>query len=307
MSTLGSDITDEAVKEVLHARRYFAQALDPIHVGTGGETLGRVDLAIVREPGTNLPKLPGTSLSGACRAYAALRDGRPQCAGQGQAKKNDKGETVREEHCGTCRICQTFGYAKGDSGGKKGAVQFTDAHIVAFPVASTGGPIWVTSADALAHVVNEKEAIADAAMGTVQSADTALGETVAIGWLALKRAPLTKTLPPLSGIAAERLVLVPNRIFPTIVNDNLEVRTSVSIDAITGAADDGALFTYEALPTGTVVVFTVTYQGKDAPTTRSEARTTVEDGLTLFAWLGVGGMNTRGMGRLRVLEGTASK
>ena len=72
---------------------YYALALHPIHVGTGGYRLGRVDNSIVREPGTNLPKLPGTSLSWACRAYAAMVPGRysrqengrsNSCAGQGQ-------------------------------------------------------------------------------------------------------------------------------------------------------------------------------------------------------------------------------
>jgi len=56
--------------------RYYALALDPIHVGTGGMRLGRVDLSIVREPGTNIPKIPGTSLAGAARAYAAMQKNR---------------------------------------------------------------------------------------------------------------------------------------------------------------------------------------------------------------------------------------
>jgi len=54
--------------------RYFAIALDPIHVGMGGMRLGRVDMSIVREPGTNVPKIPGTSLSGACRTYTAMQE-----------------------------------------------------------------------------------------------------------------------------------------------------------------------------------------------------------------------------------------
>jgi CRISPR-associated protein Cmr4 len=84
--------------------KYFALALDPIHVGTGGMRLGRVDMTIVREPGTNLPKIPGTSLAGACRTYAAMQENGkfPHCAGQGG-------------HCGQpdCPICVTFGFSKG--------------------------------------------------------------------------------------------------------------------------------------------------------------------------------------------------
>lgn len=64
-------------------QRYVLMTLDPVHIGTGGYRLGRVDNSIVREPGTNLPKVPGTSLSGAIRQYAAYRYENPPCAGQG--------------------------------------------------------------------------------------------------------------------------------------------------------------------------------------------------------------------------------
>jgi hypothetical protein len=47
-------------------------ALDPIHVGTGGARLGRVDLTIVRDPVTRVPKIPGSSLAGVYRTYVAM-------------------------------------------------------------------------------------------------------------------------------------------------------------------------------------------------------------------------------------------
>jgi len=50
-----------------------------------------------------------------------------------------------------------------------------------------------------------------------------------------------------------RVVLVSDKLFSQIVNSNLEVRTSVSINPETGAAEDGALFTYEAIPRATVL------------------------------------------------------
>ena len=46
----------------------------------------------------------------------------------------------------------------------------------------------------------------------------------------------------------KRIVLVSDKVFSQVVNSNLEVRTSVSIDPETGAAKKGALFTYEAIP-----------------------------------------------------------
>ena len=53
-------------------KTYFAMTLDPVHIGTGGYRLGRVDNTITREPGTNLPKIPGSSIAGVTRAYTAM-------------------------------------------------------------------------------------------------------------------------------------------------------------------------------------------------------------------------------------------
>ena len=62
-------------------QRFLMMSLDPVHIGTGGYRLGRVDNSIAREPGTNLPKIPGTSLAVARRSHAALRYEKPCGAG----------------------------------------------------------------------------------------------------------------------------------------------------------------------------------------------------------------------------------
>lgn len=54
-----------------------------------------------------------------------------------------------------------------------------------------------------------------------------------------------------------RIVLVPDNLFSQILNSNLEVRTSVSINPETGAAEEGALFTYEAIPRSSFLWFDV--------------------------------------------------
>jgi len=122
-------------------QRSVLMTLDPVHIGTGGYRLGRVDLSIVREPGTNLPKIPGTSLSGAARTYAAQRYGRPQCAGQGQSEGEKRG------HCRDpqCPVCYTFGYIRGQEGGHAGTVSIGDAQVLLFPVHSLAGPVWVST------------------------------------------------------------------------------------------------------------------------------------------------------------------
>jgi len=51
----------------------------------------------------------------------------------------------------------------------------------------------------------------------------------------------------------DRIVCVSDMLFSELVNSALEVRTSVSIDPETGAAAEGALFTYEAIPRATIL------------------------------------------------------
>ena len=317
---------------------YFALALDPIHVGTGGYRLGRVDMTIVREPGTNLPKIPGTSLSGAARTYAAMQENRFRwqegdktyvCAGQGQ---EDKDKNI-PGHCGKydCPICVTFGFSKGSGVSFQGLAQFFDARLLFFPVHSLAGPVWVTCPEALKDVgvaVDEPDN-----NFVVVTTDVQQSGKLNLGWLMLgvkPNDPLILNLPQVPQEILEHAVLVSDKMFGHIVNDNLEVRTSVSIDPQTGAAAEGALFTYEALPRATVLYFEVvvshpkyyriarTVEKNGKKETESviplsdnnghpegnidKVKSTVNNGLKLFASLGVGGMNTRGMGRLRVFS-----
>src|SRR5690348_16191176 len=110
------------------AARYLGLCLDPVHVGTGGYRLGRVDMSIVRDPASGIPKIPGTSLAGAVRAYAEL------------AKSED--DSLPE-------INKIFGTAEGEQG-KQGMLRFYDAEIVLFPVSSHLGTVWVITAERLA-------------------------------------------------------------------------------------------------------------------------------------------------------------
>lgn len=301
-------------QDVFKNETYFALALDPIHVGTGGMRLGRVDLSIVREPGTNLPKIPGTSLSGAARTYAAMQEvGKfPHCAGQGQ---EDEKRRIAG-HCGKydCPICVTFGFAGAPSGSFQGLAQLSDARLVLFPVHSLAGPVWVTCPMVLKDLEINEDEPQDGQVRVASGVKS--GGKLNLGWLMLDVASNDLTL-NLSNVPQEiqailkRAVLVSDKLFSHIVNDNLEVRTSVSIDPQTGAAAEKALFTYEALPRASVLFFEVVVSDPkfyriDGKTPLdgdiAKAKQAVTNGLRLFEALGVGGMNTRGMGRMRVLN-----
>lgn len=290
--------------------RYLLMTLDPVHIGTGGYRLGRVDNSIVREPGTRVPKIPGTSLNGAIRQYAAMQyaeaTGNPSkinCAGQ-------------KDHCGgkQCAICYTFGYVKGNGDEQQahsGVVNIFDAQVVLFPVHSMAGPVWATTWNRLREAGfelpnNHPDPASDGALFTWERTGP-----LNLGWLMLGGSSTAGPNAPSEwqdqrwDAVKERLVILPENLFGQVVNSNLEVRTSVSIDPQTGAAKGGALFTYEAIPRSAFLVTEVIQDdyknGADAfPTSNgwSSSLDVVRAGLKMAEWLGVGGMGTRGFGRL---------
>ncbi len=315
----------------------LGMAIDPVHVGTGGARLGRVDLSIVRDPVTRVPKIPGSSLAGVCRSYAAMhfeeqrlgsqQQGAgqgtrskpyfPDCAGQGQPDKAGKGG-----HCGQadCPICTVFGFARGPGGGFAGLAAFSDAHLLLFPVATREGPVWVTCPDALRNLGQHVQGDLEDTIHQ-QNGNT---EPLNLGWLLLKRRnalpndapwPTLKNVP---GYISNHPAIVSDKLFAHIVNSNLEVRTSVSINPETGAAEEGALFSYEALPRATVLVWDVVCKNPQHFQVGGKAVSAKVNGQTIDApekvievvkfahryleHLGIGGMGTRGMGRIRVLS-----
>jgi len=297
-------------------QRYLMMTLDPLHPGAGGYRLGRVDNSIAREPGTRLPKIPGSSLHGAVRAYASYLYEKPKCAGQGQQGSS--------KHCGHpgCPICYTFGYIK-DKEMSSGVVNVFDAQALLFPVHSLAGPVWVSTPGRMREagfIIEPEGSPPDTDCWTTLLQDGRIN----LGWLMLAVAGKTQVRPPKEWnvsewqTVAKRIVLVADALFSHIVNSNLEVRTSVAINPETGAAEEGALFTYEALPRATLLTaeavlddfrinnpqpaFPVqkTVQGADLPGGEwKDPLDVVTAGLKMIEYLSIGGMGTRGFGRLK--------
>jgi CRISPR-associated protein Cmr4 len=306
-------------------KRYFGMALDPIHIGTGGYRLGRVDNTIARDPTTNLPILFGSSIEGTARTYSAYRlieDRESIKIKQGKDTKeylDCAGKNVEEtgkenrRQCGECEICITYGFSNKERS-LHGMAQFSDARMLFFPVHTMLGPVWVT----WPRILKDFNSGVAVSKNAVRTNLIDKGEKLNLGWMYLQNEGSLED-PKISGsIPGEilkRLVLVPDTLSSHIINSNLEVRTSVSIDPRTGAAEEGALFTYEAIPRGTVMYFTVTFlnpanfrilETEDELLESLKEMKTVEDtvkeGLALFEYLGIGGMGTRGFGRFKILN-----
>lgn len=303
-------------------QRYLFMTTDPVHIGAGGYRLGRVDNSIVREPGTKVPKIPGTSLHGAARSYAAQLYENPAAAGQDQKGVSNPGQDP---------VCYTFGYLEQRTGQEEETVAFSgvvnvfDAHVLLFPVHSMAGPVWVSTVDRLREAGFTVENVPEswdigAALLSCERQDA-----LNLGWLMVKVAAKVTVRVPGKWQDTERwkavrdhLVLVQESLFSQVINSNLEVRTSVAIDPERGAAEDRALFTYEALPRATFLTGEVvlddyrdawpllgdnqnrTAKGEVLPGNQrwSGPLEVVRAGLRMIEWLGVGGMGTRGFGRM---------
>lgn len=317
-------------------QRYLFITLDPVHIGTGGYRLGRVDNSIVREPGTKIPKIPGTSLHGAARSYAAQLYETPWAAGQKQEKPDNINADLSSNP-----VCYTFGYlGKSPNNGVEGknysgVVNIFDAHIVLFPVHSMAGSVWVSTKERLedagftvGNLPNDWNNIDTAVLNWQRS------DALNLGWLMLQVSGQQATITAPSEWredkrwqAIKKIVFVKDALFSQVVNSNLEVRTSVAINPDTGAAEEGALFTYEAIPRATFLTAEVVlddYRSCQEGWSLGEIKETgkikedgtknslpgdswkcplcvVKAGFNLIQWLGVGGMGTRGFGRMAIV------
>jgi len=182
-------------------------------------------------------------LHGAIRSHAAHIYNKIQCAG---AAVSEKGGI----HCGepSCPICYTFGHITEES--TKGVVSIGDARILFFPVYSMKGPVWVSTKQILQECSIHAE-LDSTCCTTIKPHVDSLN----LGWLMIHSkgdAVISMdTDAPEWVTIRNRIVVVPDALFSQIVNSNLEIRTSVSISPETGAAEETALFTFEAIPRST--------------------------------------------------------
>ena len=272
------------------------QAITPVHVGTGQDSSGVIDLPVAREAGTRYPCIPASSIKG------VFRDGEDLDvpAGAGPLEIT----TARRR----------FGHAdvpilQGDKVVKVsgiGDLTFTDARLLCLPVPSFRGTYSLVTCPLVLQrlardrtllglatdcevptvpdggvlvtgdrLVFEKKVILND-LDFVCSRNTTLGEAWKV---------LTDGLQPLQG-STERLCLVGDDVFGFLCETALEVTTHIRLKSDTKTVKEGGLWYQENLPAETLLTSFLISAKDDFGV------------LTGRTWLQLGGKSTTGQGMM---------
>ncbi|MGB1243376.1 MAG: type III-B CRISPR module RAMP protein Cmr4 [Chitinophagales bacterium] len=265
------------------AKPLFLICETPMHAGSGSD-LGIVDLPIQRERHTDFPKIEGSSLKGALR----------EAVEQKVASKNFNGFIDDD-----VKIHRVFGYDDGslskkqvenlknalkDKEGKEqkdfaGAIGFTDARLLLFPVKSMKGVFaWITCKKVLKQFESDmKLAKIDRLPAIPPENKIAEGSSLLISkskqkvvleeyTFKVEKDPkvndlgnwLAKHLFNNDGSywsekVKKDIIVLPDDDFKDFVNLSTEVITRTKISNETGTVESGALFTEEYLPSESVM------------------------------------------------------
>lgn len=278
----------------------YIHALTGLHAG-GGTALGVIDLPVQRERHTDWPLIPGSSLKGVLRAACNRMEG-----GAPDASKE---------------VLAAFGPPTGSASDHAGAVTFTDARILAFPVRSLRGVFaWVTCPSVLDRLSRDLDIVGrgtlldiprPAAHHAVCPADSPVvtrsqrmvleefeftcetGGSVAVEWVATNVVSDTGTSERLK----KHLVVLHDDDFTHFVKNATEVVARIGLDYATKTVRSGALFYEEFVPAETLFYSLVLCRDSYY----KEHSATGEDLLTWLAfreiqYLQIGGGQTGGKG-----------
>lgn len=231
----------------------FLHAETSVHVGSG-QSYGAVDLAIQREQHTGYPVAPASGLKGAVRHWFAEQNGT------------------------TDRHAAAFGPGTDNASDHAGAVAFTDARLLLFPVrAMTGVFAWTTCPTVLQRFRRDLDAVGRSANWEVPTSDEgeALGTEANVNhtsqgevlleerhfsfeedeearnlalWLNNWALPDTEAYDYWSTSARTRLLVLPDDAFRDLAQHATEVQARVKLNEKGTTGEDGNLFYQENLP-----------------------------------------------------------
>jgi len=250
---------------------FFLIAETPIHPGSGG-SLSIVDLPIQRERHTNFPKIEPSGLKGCIREVFESSNGR-------KIKIKDKDAEINDKN-----ISLVFGPdSQGDEESYAGAIGFTDARILLFPVKSLKGIFtWITCPQVFERFKKDME-IAEIPLpdcfekiesGKIASKDIVIQDDQNDHLIVLEEFTFkVKEDSNVKDIAKwlarnifqdnsynywrkkleNNLVILSDDEFRDFVTNSTEVITRTKIDNKTGTVEKGGLWTEEYLPQDSIL------------------------------------------------------
>jgi len=250
-----------------HTSICLLQAISPVHAGSGSAT-GAVDLPIQRERHTGWPHIQASGVKGAfrdhCERVWMLKDIQVE-----KLVSKEKRQQALE------LANRIFGQAEG-SHAQAGAISFSDARLLAFPVRSNVAPfVWVTCPALLNRFARDLElsgqTVPNLAETTVQmDCYCALAGEIT-GKVILEDIcldPQNQDCPDLAEFFAgylpniERLLLIPDDHFSFLVETATEIQAQIKIKPETGTTQDGSLRYEELLPADTLL-YTLVFFGDE--------------------------------------------
>ncbi len=263
---------------------FFIIAETPLHPGSGGEITGIVDLPIQRERHTNFPKIEASGLKGCIReAFSSLNKGiniEEQTIRPKDKIKYKKDNKEKE----TDYLSLIFGPEDTEEA-HAGALSFTDARILLFPVKSLKGVFaWITCLMVLERfredlkLIGESfnysitEKINEGSCWVSNESTIIIGDQIVLEEYTFK-AKRNEEIKKISQFFAKKvfpeqendvykfwreklekdLVILSDDDFEQFVTSSTEIITRTRIDDVTGTVKSGALWTEEYLPQDTIL------------------------------------------------------
>jgi len=254
------------------SKLFFIIAETPLHPGSGGEVTGLVDLPIQRERHTNFPKIEASGLKG-CIREAFENSNKPISLNSQQININDK------------KIISLVFGPEDTEEAHAGALAFTDARILLFPVKSLKGVFtWITCPMVLERfkedlkLTGEKfdylllEEIKEGNCWISDGSTIFIDDQIVLEEYTFKAEKENK-VKEIAKFFAQKifpqqendvykfwreklekdLVILSDDDFEQFVTSSTEVITRTKIDDKTGTVQSGALWTEEYLPQDTIL------------------------------------------------------
>ncbi|MDD3553720.1 MAG: type III-B CRISPR module RAMP protein Cmr4 [Deltaproteobacteria bacterium] len=252
-----------------HAHLCVLHAISPVHAGSGS-ALGAVDLPIQRERHTGWPHIQASGVKGAFRDHCERVWMTQQCKGTG----NDDNKKQQPEELANLAN-RIFGMSESTES-QAGAIAFSDAKLLAFPVRSNLAPfVWVVCPALLKRLSRDLELVGIPQVrisaevldsvcvsndqyrlvkGEINKNDSLILEDICLTanndeW---NKTELEETFNRLAP-EIERLVVIPDAHFSFLMETATEIQAQIKIKPETGTTQDGSLRYQELLPAESVL------------------------------------------------------